>query len=418
MPASITYIDPTAPAGGDGSLAHPLNDWRLITPGSTEYLQKAGTTYTGVIYLNLKGTTSNPITIGSYGSGAAPTVNGIVDVDANAQYLKISGFSISSPNGPGVAIQSGSNHIEVSNNTISNSLAGVWIGNSAGSGINIHDNVIQNSIGMGIGIDTTTATAADPTVINHNTITSSGSDGINVTSNYAVISNNTISNNGLSVGGAAGIHLWGGDPASGRGDYNVITGNIVTDNHDYSFLDGEGILLDRNVTGNTVSNNLAFGNDSAGIASYDNFGNTVSNNTLVGNGTNFAPNHPVRAQLWLADDNGIQQHNTFTNNVLIGTSANTFGAFMDGGSEYGANTFSGNVIEDNPGLLYDINGTVGSISTWNSLLGGSDRSSGVQLNAPGSGAYNYTFPAGTTAQVDGRTVQLAGWSLSEGLFGA
>lgn len=417
MSGSITYIDPTAPSGGNGSLAHPLNDWRLITPGSTQYLQKAGTTYHGVLYLGLQGSASSPIAIGSYGSGAAPVVNGIVDVDANAKNIKISGFSISSPNGAGVAIQNGSSNIELSGNTISNSLAGIWIGNSAGTGINIHDNIIHNSVGEGIGIDSTLASASNPTIINHNTIDGSGSDGINVTTNYAMITNNTIFNNGLSVAGGAGIHLWGGDPVSGRGDFNAITGNIVYNNHDYVFLDGEGILLDRNVSGNTVSNNLAVGNDSAGIAVYDSSYNTISNNTLIGNGTNFNANHPIRAQLWLADDNGMPQHNNFTNNVLIGTSPSTFGAFMDGGSQTGANKFSGNVIEDQAGLLFDINGVVGNISAWNSLLGASDRSSGVPLSAPGSAPYNYTFPAHTTLPVDGATVQLTGWSSTHGLFG-
>lgn len=418
---TTTYIDPTASNGGNGSLAHPFNSWGSLLPGSTAYLQKAGTTFNGVAYLDLKGSAGAPITIGSYGAGAAPVIAGILDFDNGAQYITATGFGIISVNGPGIAIQNGANHIEVARMAISNSLAGIWMGNFAGSDNFIHDNTIQGSIGEGIGLDTTTAGAGHETRVIHNTISRSGLDGIEVTTDHAIISGNTVSDSGLSHSGTAGIHLWGGDPANGWGNDNFISGNVLLHNHDATFLDGEGILLDRNVTGNVVSHNLTFGNDSAGIADYDNGGNTITGNTLIGDGVGPVAAHPVRTELWFAEDNGQIEGNVIRDNVALSSAQGGFAVFTDAQSQVSGNSFSGNVYENTAGLVFDTNGTAGygaQIDTWNTALGAQDLASGVLLNAPGTGGTDYTFAANTTRTIDGRSVHLVGWSAAKGLFGA
>lgn len=418
---TITYIDPTASTGGDGSLVHPFNSWGSLTPGSTAYLQKDGTTFDGVAYLDLKGSARAPITIGSYGVGPAPVIAGILDFDNGAQYITASGFRITSANGPGIAIQNGANHITIAKMAISNSLAGIWMGNFAGSDNYIHDNTIQDSIGEGIGLDTSTASSGHETRVIHNTISRSGLDGVEVTTDHAIISGNTISDSGLSHSGTAGIHLWGGDPANGWGNDNTISGNILLHNHDATFLDGEGILLDRNVTGNVISKNLTMGNDGAGIADYDNGGNTITGNTMIGDGVGPIAAHPVRTELWFAEDNGQIEHNVVVDNVALSSAQGGFAVFMDAQSQAAQNTFSGNVYENTAGLVFDTNGTAGyaaQIDTWNTVLGAQDLASGVALNAPGTGSYDTTFAANTYRTIDGRSVHLVGWSAAKGLYGA
>lgn len=65
--ANVHYIDPTAIGPGDGTLAKPFRSWTSVSwaPGHT-YLQKRGTTYSGVFRLSASGTALQRITIGAY----------------------------------------------------------------------------------------------------------------------------------------------------------------------------------------------------------------------------------------------------------------------------------------------------------------------------------------------------------------
>ena len=71
------YIDPTGATNGVGSEADPFNAWGSVTwtAGNT-YLQKSGTTHSGTITVGASGTAGSRITIGFYGSGAMPIVQG------------------------------------------------------------------------------------------------------------------------------------------------------------------------------------------------------------------------------------------------------------------------------------------------------------------------------------------------------
>src|SRR5438067_371324 len=61
------YIDPSAAAPGNGTLASPFKSWTSVVwaPGNT-YLQKRGTTYAGVFRLSTGGTATQRITIAAY----------------------------------------------------------------------------------------------------------------------------------------------------------------------------------------------------------------------------------------------------------------------------------------------------------------------------------------------------------------
>jgi hypothetical protein len=64
---NVHYIDPTVGGPGDGTLANPFRSWTSVAwlPGHT-YLQKRGTTYSGVFKVSASGTASQRITIGAY----------------------------------------------------------------------------------------------------------------------------------------------------------------------------------------------------------------------------------------------------------------------------------------------------------------------------------------------------------------
>lgn len=65
--ATVHYVDPGAAGPGEGTLARPFRSWTSVTwlPGHT-YLQKRGTTYSGVFQVGASGNALQPITIGAY----------------------------------------------------------------------------------------------------------------------------------------------------------------------------------------------------------------------------------------------------------------------------------------------------------------------------------------------------------------
>ncbi|MDA3960524.1 MAG: right-handed parallel beta-helix repeat-containing protein, partial [Planctomycetota bacterium] len=72
LPDTVVYVDPTAPAGGTGTQTRPFRSWASVTfvTGGT-YQQRRGT----VAYEQLTIGTDD-VTLGSYGSGPAPIIDG------------------------------------------------------------------------------------------------------------------------------------------------------------------------------------------------------------------------------------------------------------------------------------------------------------------------------------------------------
>ena len=251
--ASTVYINPTAKSGGTGTQASPYNSWSQVkfTAGNT-YLQAAGTTYNGTLFVGTHATASSSIVIGSYGTGTAPQINGAVDFDG-ATYVKFSGFTVSDTSGAGVILQDGANDINIASNTITKSQIGIWIGNAAGATNTINGNTIVYSGTSGIAIDDVTGSG---TVISNNVIGGSGGDGISVDGNKFTIEDNNCSDNGQTYQGASGIHLFTGSASEGYGDNNIVTGNVCTGNLDIHGEDGNGIIGDQWTNNNTISDNF------------------------------------------------------------------------------------------------------------------------------------------------------------------
>jgi hypothetical protein len=159
--STTVYVNPAAKASGTGSITNPLNTWSGVTftPGNT-YLQMAGTTAKGRLMVTGSGTSASPIKIGAYGNGAVPAIAGSVIFDG-ASYVSLTGFSVTSPRQAAFVIQHGSNDIQVSSDTTSNSAIGVWIGNAAGGSNLISANTLAGNSLFGLAVDGVSNTAGN-----------------------------------------------------------------------------------------------------------------------------------------------------------------------------------------------------------------------------------------------------------------
>ena len=103
----VVYIDPGAAVGGDGSRDHPFDSWKFgpIQAGTT-YLQRAGTSYAGNVYVDRQASAAAPIVLGAYGDGAAPIIDGTVDF-TGASYATLRGIHLTNPTGAAVSHPAG-----------------------------------------------------------------------------------------------------------------------------------------------------------------------------------------------------------------------------------------------------------------------------------------------------------------------
>jgi hypothetical protein len=236
--AATFYIDPSAASNGNGTQARPFNSWNSVSfqRGNT-YLQKAGTTYPGFLLLiSVQGTASLPVIIDSYGTGAAPIVTNVVLFD-NSSYIIFRDFTVTRvPAYPSIVIRNGSTHITVNNNSITNAAAsGIFLG---GRGCNnlIWNNTIHDIADDGIVVDHGVCTNGNQTLIYGNTIYNIGIHGIELDGSFFIIKHNIIHDTGTTIGGASGIHLYGGGfqgtPPDGMGNNNLVLNNVVYHAHE------------------------------------------------------------------------------------------------------------------------------------------------------------------------------------------
>jgi len=369
---TVVHIDPTAEPGGNGSLAHPFNSWSEVSfaAGNT-YLQKANTTTSGVLY-----DTASSVTIGAYGPGAVPQLNGVIDL-VGASHVTVQHLAIENPTGPGIALQSGANAITIKNDVITNSAFGIWIGNDAGGGDLIEHNNISGNSETGIGVS---QIAVGSSIIN-NTVNNNGWYGIDIDGDNFTVSGNTVDGNGLAISGVSGIHVYGGAPGApdGFGAGNTVTDNITNGNHDATGQDGNGIDLNQYTHDNIVLGNTAKSNDGAGIVLYDSYSNAVIGNLLVSNEKDPGDSHAVAGQLALNEDVGDTHGNYIAANVGISTS-NSSAVFIDSVTASDDNAFSDNTWENLANGAATQIGVDMSWADWQ-LLGPTDLNGGIPLSA-------------------------------------
>jgi len=328
--ATTFYFDPSATLNGIGTQARPFNTWKSVSfqPGNT-YLQRAGTTYPGLLALfSVQGTASQPVTIDSYGTGAPPIVTNVVLFD-NSSYIIFRNFTVTTVSSyPSIVLRNGSTHITVNNNSITNAAAsGIFL---MGNGCNnvIANNTIHDVAADVIDVNQVVCTNKSQILIYGNTIYNAGIHGIELDGSFLIIDYNVIHDSGRTSAGTSGIHIFGGgfqnSQPDGMGNNNLVLNNVVYHAHEPLYHDGNGIQCDSYTHNNQIYNNLIFGNDGMGINLYDSKNNQVHDNTLFGNVVNtigkyFDPRWNITNGTSAAHAHtaNASTNNNFTYNVII-----------------------------------------------------------------------------------------------------
>lgn len=213
-----------------------------FTAGDSIFFKKAET-FTGNIVVGQSGTSGNPITFGSYGTGANPIINATgnsygVDIRTSKSYITVQNIDVQHSTNDGFLIYSGASNINVSYVNVSSAgRYGLNISQGTISNVNIdHVNVSSTNHGFLIG-----GIISNLNISNTNVL-SSGADGFNV--NFGDITNLTISTttvssavNGFIVNDNTGV---------------TSLSNLIIRDSEFSTLTGYGIYI-RLVPFNTVT---------------------------------------------------------------------------------------------------------------------------------------------------------------------
>src|SRR5207249_11716542 len=147
-----TYFIDNA-AGNDSSSGTSESDaWRTLgkvsnvtlAPGD-RVLFKRGGVWAGPLTLSKAGTADRPITIGSYGSGALPVIQGPGNcVDVQGTRLVVSQLNVKDCAWAGVRISAGATFNRIDGNLITGNVAGVHVDSGASDNV-IVGNTLQNN---------------------------------------------------------------------------------------------------------------------------------------------------------------------------------------------------------------------------------------------------------------------------------
>jgi parallel beta-helix repeat protein len=379
------YIDPSATSPGNGTLASPFRSWTSVTwaPGNT-YLQKRGTTYSGVFQLSASGTRFQRITVGAYyrangtddpsrpkpviilpGAPVTPANGASISVFGQERdfvtYRNLDIRNAAAPEASDVAIIWLGNNCVFENNNVTSNCAGVYIYGKSHVTVSgcVLDVVNCSPAYANHGILVAGNTSIDDTRILNNTIRHRGggspiSHGIRCEtySSAAFLTNLLIRGNrvspppGVSYNpnrGAIGIYLVQGLIATLDG--NTVTGMLT------------GIFMnsgERNYVGsNNCSNNMNFGIHITGLAkSFLIEGNTCNSNGGTMTSTYYGRGIELSSA---AGPNAVTGHtirrNTCRFNYNYGGPADNGSEGVGIGLDDGTNRCSvyGNVVSNNEG---------------------------------------------------------------------
>jgi parallel beta-helix repeat protein len=325
---TVYYIDPTG-TNGTGTLASPYNTWPTFVTGNT-YLLKSGTSIAPptslVANIILSSYTAGtgavcPSTLATLSGGSGLVVQNVNNVTVVA--LNVTGSSSTA----GVQTLGSTDYFTISySNVYSNSIHGIVLNTGTGthnvvSWNKVYSNGTGNTNCYGDGIETYEVsgdTIEDNQIYNNNCM------GIELGGNGATVEFNYSYSNGAQWGGTSAIHTY--PPASGYGNNNIIEYNVLYNEQDQGSGDGNCVELDSGggygTSGNTLSWNIMYECDGAGIAIYGSQTNTVSNNIVWSNQQGAAANHGDRADFYLSNGNGITASgNAGTNNIIYATAS-------------------------------------------------------------------------------------------------
>jgi hypothetical protein len=414
--SNVHYIDPTAAGPGDGTLANPFRSWTSVTwaPGHT-YLQKRGTTYSGVFQLSASGTAAQRITIGAYYRS-----DGSDDTSQPKPVIILPAAPITPASAASIAVYKQERdfvtyrNLDIRNNALpeANDVAIIWLGNNC---VFENNNVTSNCAGVYIFEKNHTTVSGcvldvirnDASLSNHGIL--AAADAINI--DDIRLLNNTIRHNGGGNASSHGIRCETYNTAAFITNL-VIRGNRISppSGVDYNrnsnaigiyLIRGAAATLDRNtVTGmltgifinngdksyvgnNTCNNNMNFGIHIGGFAK----GYIIEYNTCNTNGGNFPPNWYGRGiELTSSKGQDAVSGHTIRNNTCKFN--RNYGGPLDNGSEgvgigvdNGTRKCSiyGNTLSNNEGNGLQVYGG-GSRTTWPDTGGHSITSNKLSSN--------------------------------------
>jgi uncharacterized repeat protein (TIGR01451 family) len=323
--------------------------------------------------------------------------------------LNPNGTPLAQLNGPEVQLRGTTafNGITIATNTNNTTVRGLSIygfNNGIFGGVNDTGTRIEQNV---IGASATSFT--DPGAGNRTL-----NEGINLNdSDNGFVTNNLIGFNG-------GMGIWVQTNGNGSNN-NAITGNEIRSNALVRIVgNGErlvfdGLELQGNSTGNTVSGNLITANVGHGIDSFGNGigGNTITNNTISNNGQGVANNTGEEGSGLRIF--GATNPTIITNNILTGN----YGSGVLVAGTANQVTISQNVTSGNTRLGIDLlttgetnlSSTAAGTPFWN---GNTGTTSNVTLNDNGDTATGgnglLNFPVLTTANVSGTSLVINGYA--------
>jgi parallel beta-helix repeat protein len=311
------YIDPSAAGPGKGTLASPYQSWTSVVwaPGNT-YLQKRGSTYSGVFRLSTGGTADQRITIGAYArpdGSDDPAQPKPVIVLPGAPTLPADGASISVyrqerdfvtyrnldirntalPEGSDVAIIWLGNNCVFENNSVKSNCGGVYIfekNHVTVSGCQL-DVVSSGMAYANDGILVAGNVAIDDTQLRGNTIVhrgggSAASHGIRCETYNGAVHLTRLVIRGNRISPPAGVST---NPNRGAIGIVLVQGSMATLSQNSVSGMLTGIFVnsgDRNYLGsNNCSDNMNFGIHIVGVA----HSFVIESNTCNANGGTLSP---------------------------------------------------------------------------------------------------------------------------------
>jgi parallel beta-helix repeat protein len=319
--------------------------WSEVHPGDTVVIYPGTYSSSGnsLVVAGVKGTAAKPITVEASSATNMPKLDAGIVITGGSQYVTLSNLDVSRPlteQYAAVVVQGQASHIVLSGLKVHNSFVGVQF-TDTGLQNELQDSQIYANRMHGVTaapIDTAfVADAGHRSLMTANTIYDNGAHGIEITGSYWTIEHNHVSQNGGSLHGTSGIHVYSTTDVSGPREcsYNVISYNYVTGQQDLDGTDGNGIQVDDFCNYNTMAFNVVWENAGAGISVLDSAGNSVFANTIY----------------WNATDTGRAQKlpGVFRGQIILGSQgnlcANPF--VLPSLCEVAPGRSSGNVVQNN-----------------------------------------------------------------------
>jgi parallel beta-helix repeat protein len=327
--------------------------------------------------------TSNP--------GTAFTIPGIEaahrdDVVSNnaKSYITIDGLELVGTNSNVLWIgNAGGSHMTIQNCTIGKAYGyGVGIFDPYGGSNLISNNIIHDMVGNGVdgqgnGVNSNSqgSRSGTETVISSNTIYNCTGFPIALSSNYYIVEDNIIHDNGdNTVPGndtiAIGLYGGAGFP-NGAGQYNIIRRNLIYNQKSCS-VDGGAIEVDLWCDYNQVYDNIAYGNDGPGLTIFGGASNTAYNNTFYDNSKNSCGELTAPGEIRITGSaTRVSSNNVVKNNICYSTGTSVPAIYVDSYSYNKSNTIANNDLyaPNSSNFYYWKTSGGNSLSTFNALTG-------------------------------------------------